>query len=119
MNCLDYYPGGDKPLIVSGADDRTVKIWDYQTKTCVHTFDGHTNNVSAVCFHPRLPIIISASEDETVRLWHNTTYRAESTLNYAMGRAWTLAPLQDAQKLAIGYDEGTVVVKLGHEMPVS
>ncbi len=32
VNCIDYYPGGDKPYLVSGADDRTVKIWDYQTK---------------------------------------------------------------------------------------
>ena len=32
VNCVDYYPGGDKPYLLSGADDRTVKIWDYQTK---------------------------------------------------------------------------------------
>jgi coatomer subunit beta' len=30
VNCVDYYPSGDKPYILSGADDRTVKIWDYQ-----------------------------------------------------------------------------------------
>jgi coatomer subunit beta' len=30
VNCIDYYPSGDKPYILSGADDRTVKIWDYQ-----------------------------------------------------------------------------------------
>ena len=29
MNCLDYYAGGDKPYIMSGADDRLIKIWDY------------------------------------------------------------------------------------------
>ena len=30
VNCIDYYPSGDKPYILSGADDSTVKIWDYQ-----------------------------------------------------------------------------------------
>jgi coatomer subunit beta' len=40
VNCLDYYPGGDKPYLLSGADDKTVKIWDYQTKTCVQTLSG-------------------------------------------------------------------------------
>jgi coatomer subunit beta' len=32
VNCLDYYPSGDKPYILSGADDQTVKIWDYQVR---------------------------------------------------------------------------------------
>ena len=56
-------------VVITGSDDRTVKIWDYQTKTCVQTLEGHTNNVSAVLFHKRLPIIISGGEDGTVRLW--------------------------------------------------
>ena len=36
VNCLDYFHGGDKPHIVSGADDRTVKIWDYQVNPTMH-----------------------------------------------------------------------------------
>jgi coatomer subunit beta' len=75
VNCVDYYHGGDKPYLISGADDRLVKIWDYQNKTCVATLEGHAQNVSAVCFHPELPIILTGSEDSTVRLWHANTYR--------------------------------------------
>jgi coatomer subunit beta' len=119
VNCVDYYPGGDKPYLLSGADDHVIKIWDYQTRTCLQSLLGHSHNISAVCFHPRLPLIISASEDGTVRLWHSTTYRPESTLNYGMERAWALAPTPDANKLAIGYDEGTIVLKLGNEKPVA
>ena len=54
-----------------------------------------------------------------MRLWHSTTYRPETTLNYGMERAWTLSPTKDANKLAIGFDEGTVVLKLGNERPVA
>lgn len=25
VNCIDYFPGGDKPFLISGADDKTVK----------------------------------------------------------------------------------------------
>ncbi|CBN76271.1 Vesicle coat complex COPI, beta sub-unit [Ectocarpus siliculosus] len=119
--CLFGGTGGgrDRPDLLSGSDDRTVKIWDYQTKTCVQTLEGHTNNVSAVLFHKRLPIIVSAGEDGTIRLWHSTTYRAETTLNYGMERVWALAASPDNNKVAIGFDEGTVVLKLGHEMPVA
>jgi coatomer subunit beta' len=38
---------------------------------------------------------------------------------YRLERAWCLAPTKDANKLAIGYDEGTVVLKLGNERPVA
>jgi coatomer subunit beta' len=56
------------------------QVWDYQTKSCVQTLEGHTHNVSAVCFHPELPIIVTGSEDGTVRIWHSTTYRLLSIL---------------------------------------
>jgi len=115
VNCVDYYPSGDKPYILSGADDRTVKIWDYQTKSIVHSLDGHTHNICSVLFHPKLPLICSASEDGTVRLWQSTTYRAETTLNYGMERTWALAATRETTKLAIGFDEGCVVVELGSD----
>jgi WD40 repeat protein len=51
------------------------QVWDYQTKSCVQTLEGHAHNISAVCFHPELPIIITGSEDGTVRMWHSTTNR--------------------------------------------
>lgn len=119
VNCVDYYPSGDKPYILSGADDRTVKIWDYQTKSIVHSLEGHTHNVCAVMFHPKLPIIASASEDGTIRIWQSTTYRAETTLNYGMERAWALAASADSNKMAIGFDEGCVCIELGSDDPVA
>ena len=32
VNCVDYYLGGDKPYLISGGDDRLLKIWDYQVR---------------------------------------------------------------------------------------
>ncbi|XP_059285920.1 coatomer subunit beta'-2-like [Lycium ferocissimum] len=48
VNCVDYFTGGDKPYLITGSDDHTAKVWDYQTKSCVQTLEGHTHNVSAV-----------------------------------------------------------------------
>lgn len=66
-----------------------------------------------------MPIIASASEDGTVRIWQSTTYRAETTLNYSMERAWALAASPDSNKLAIGFDEGCVCIELGSDDPVA
>jgi len=117
VNCVDYYHGGDKPYLMSGADDRLVKIWDYQNKTCVQTLEGHAQNISSVSFHPELPIILTGSEDGTVRIWHANTYRLESTLNYGLERVWDIGVLKGSNNVALGYDEGAIMIKLGREEP--
>ncbi|XP_075990589.1 coatomer subunit beta' isoform X2 [Anticarsia gemmatalis] len=117
VNCVDYYHGGDKPYLISGADDRLVKIWDYQNKTCVQTLESHTQNVSAVSFHPELPILLTGSEDGSIRIWHAGTYRLESSLNYGFERVWTISSMHGSNNVAIGYDEGTIMIKVGREEP--
>ncbi|XP_071840387.1 coatomer subunit beta'-like [Apostichopus japonicus] len=117
VNCVDYYSGGDRPYLVSGADDRLVKIWDYQNKTCVQTLEGHAQNISCVGYHPELPIIMTGSEDGTVRIWHANTYRLETTLNYGLERVWGIASQKGSNNVAFGYDEGSILIKLGREEP--
>jgi len=117
VNCVDYYMGGDKPYLISGADDRMVKIWDYQNKTCVQTLEGHAQNIASVSFHPELPIILTGSEDGTVKIWHANTYRLENTLNYGLERVWDIACLRGSNNVALGYDEGAILIKLGREEP--
>ncbi|EDQ84291.1 uncharacterized protein MONBRDRAFT_39343 [Monosiga brevicollis MX1] len=117
VNCIDYFPGGEKPYLVSGADDCTVKIWDYQSKACVATLEGHTQNVCAVAFHPELPIVLTGAEDGTIRVWHSNTYRLENTLNYGMERVWAMSCRLGTNNVAIAYDDGAIMVKLGREEP--
>jgi len=119
VNCVEYFAGGDRPYLVTGADDNMVKVWDYQTKQCVQTMEGHTHNVATVCCHPELPIIMSGSEDGTIKIWHATTYRLENTLNYAFERCWSIAALKGTNNVAIGYDEGTIAIQLGNEDPIA
>ncbi|XP_024389865.1 coatomer subunit beta'-1 [Physcomitrium patens] len=119
VNCVEYFSGGDRPYLITGSDDQTAKVWDYQTKSCVQTLEGHTHNVSAVAFHPDLPIILTGSEDGYVRIWHSTTYRLENTLNYGLERVWTIGYIKGSNRVAIGYDEGTIMIKLGREEPVA
>ena len=119
VNCVEYFGGGDRPYLISGADDKLVKIWDFQTKSCVQTLDGHAHNVSSVCFHPELPVIISGSEDGTLRIWHSLTYRLENTLNYGLERVWGIAVMKGSNSVSVGYDEGTVMFKIGREDPVA
>ncbi|KAK4764288.1 hypothetical protein SAY87_013726 [Trapa incisa] len=68
---------------------------------------------------PYLPLIITCSEDCTVRIWHSTTYRLENTLIYGLERVWAIGYMKGSGRVVIGYDEGTIMVKLGREVPVA
>eukprot|EP00166_Cyanidium_caldarium_P006019 ctg_771.g303 len=114
VNCVDYYPGGDRPYLVSGADDCTVIIWDIQTKTPVQQLHGHSGNISAVAFHPSRPIVFSGSEDGTVRLWNSNTYRLENTLSYGLDRCWSVSCSRASNLIALGFDMG---VRQGGAVP--
>lgn len=104
---------------MTGDDAGEVKVWDYQTKQCLYTFDnGHTENVTAVSFHPDLPIIFSAGEDDIINIWNAFTYRQEQQLNYGLHRVWALHALPSSNNVAIGFDEATVVIKIGNEVPM-
>ena len=118
VNYVDFYPGADKPYLVTTGDDKTVKIWDYLSKSCVQTMEGHNNNVSFAVFHHNLPIIISGSEDGTVKIWNSGTYRIENTLSYGLERSWCVALRRDANEVAIGFDDGVVAIKVG-DLPFS
>lgn len=53
VNWAAFHP--TMPLIVSGADDRQVKLWRMNDSKAweVDSCRGHYNNVSCVLFHPR------------------------------------------------------------------
>lgn len=117
VNHVDYYPQSDKPYILTTSDDRTVKVWDYTSKALIATLEGHSSNVSFACYHPELPVIISGSEDGSIKIWHANTYRLEQTLSYGLERAWCVSSQRGRQGIAMGFDDGAVVVKMGREEP--
>ncbi|KAF5334211.1 hypothetical protein D9611_014328 [Ephemerocybe angulata] len=117
VNYVDFYPGSDKPYLATCGDDKTVKIYDYLSKSCVQTMEGHTNNVSFAVWLDNLPVVISGSEDGTIKIWNSSTYRIENTLSYGLERAWCVALNKGANEVAVGFDEGVVVIKLGRDEP--
>lgn len=118
FNYVDYYPHGDKPYLLTSSDDKSIKIWDYQTKACVATLEGHVANVSFAVFHAELPVIISGSEDSTIKIWNSNTYKLEKTLNYRLERAWCISTRKNSSLVAVGFDAGNVVFQLGDDKPL-
>jgi hypothetical protein len=48
--------------------DNTVKIWDLNTGTCIHTLTGHTSLVGLIGLSPNH--LVSAAADSSLRIWN-------------------------------------------------
>ncbi|CAK9221718.1 unnamed protein product [Sphagnum jensenii] len=117
VNWASFHP--TLPLIVSGADDRQVKLWRMNdTKAWeVDTLRGHVNNVSCVIFHARQDIIVSNSEDKSIRVWDMSKRTGVQTFRREHDRFWILAAHPEMNVLAAGHDSGMIVFKLERERP--
>ena len=117
VNWAAFHP--TMPLIVSGADDRQVKLWRMNdTKAWeVDTCRGHYNNVSCCLFHPRQELILSNSEDRSIRVWDMQRRIAVQTFRREHDRFWVLASHPELNLFAAGHDTGLVVFKLERERP--
>ena len=69
------------PLLATGSEDGTVKLWDTNSQECVATLVGHHGQVKSVAFHPTADILMSGSMDNDVKLWDTNTYMCLSTTN--------------------------------------
>jgi WD40 repeat protein len=59
----------DGRTLVSGSDDKTVKLWDAATGQERATLKGHRGEVYSVAFSPDGKTLASGSGDQTVKLW--------------------------------------------------
>uniref|UniRef100_A0A7I4FAI8 Coatomer subunit alpha n=1 Tax=Physcomitrium patens TaxID=3218 RepID=A0A7I4FAI8_PHYPA len=117
VNWASFHPS--LPLIVSGADDRQVKLWRMNdTKAWeVDTLRGHVNNVSCVLFHARQDVIVSNSEDKSIRVWDMSKRTGVQTFRREHDRFWILSVHPEMNLLAAGHDSGMIVFKLERERP--
>lgn len=53
--------------MASISEDKTIKIWDLNSKKCIHTFKSHTKYVTGITKIPNTNQIITTSDDCTIQ----------------------------------------------------
>ena len=79
MTTLEDHQGGVRSLsitndgrLISGSEDKSIKIWDTRSWTCVQTIDGHDDFVRIV-LGLNGNRIASGSRDNTLKIWNYTS----------------------------------------------
>jgi coatomer protein complex subunit alpha (xenin) len=65
----------EAPWILSCGDDQTIRIWNWQSRSCISVLTGHSHYVMSAFFHPPQDLIVSACLDQTIRVWDITGLR--------------------------------------------
>jgi WD40 repeat protein len=68
VNSVAVTPDGK--YVVSGSNDRTVRLWDRATGQEVRRFTGHEGRIISVAVTPDGRYVVSGSTDETHRVWY-------------------------------------------------
>ncbi|OOF98111.1 hypothetical protein ASPCADRAFT_142019 [Aspergillus carbonarius ITEM 5010] len=88
--------------LVSGSRDKTIRVWDLDTKRLWHPpLQGHTKSVLCLQFDPRPSedIIVSGSSDKNVIIWRFSTGE----------KLHEIAPAHDDSVLNLRFDERYIV----------
>lgn len=65
INCVDCSPKDNK-IIMTCSYDKSIKLWDLNSKSCIDTINYHQDNVWVSKFSHDSKIIASGSENGTL-----------------------------------------------------
>jgi WD40 repeat protein len=100
----------DGKLLVSGANDRTVRLWDAATGKLLRRFRGHDAAVTHVGFSPDGRRLFSGSHDGVVKAWDAEQDQEQRSLHGHQQGVFGIAFSPDGRCLASGSRDGTVIL---------
>ncbi|KAJ7093192.1 WD40-repeat-containing domain protein [Mycena epipterygia] len=59
----------DGSILITGSWDKTIKLWDTDTKTLISSTEAHSDFVKCLFVFPSLHLLVSGSSDKIVRFW--------------------------------------------------
>ncbi|MBA4067524.1 MAG: hypothetical protein C0501_28210 [Isosphaera sp.] len=96
---LALAPVPDGPVLVTGGEDRTVRVWEVGSGKQLRSLQGHMDAVSAVAARPDGGQAASGSVDGAIRVW-DLTPDAHQELKDATDSLWAVAFSPDGKRVA-------------------
>ena len=98
----------DSKYIISGSADKTIRLWDLNSKRQECILQGHSNIVIRIAVTQDNKYIVSASFDKTVRIWDLQQKVQIVILNGHTDEVYCIGVTSDNQYIASGSADKTV-----------
>ena len=108
VQSVSFSPDGR--WLVTGSNDKTVKVWDLRKGTLVGTLYGHGYSINTVAVSPDGRFIASGGVDGTVRLWTLSSGRQHGTLRGQGYSIYAVVFSPDGTKLVAGGKDRAVFI---------
>lgn len=100
----------DGTTLASGSADRTVKLWNIESRIPRCTLSGHSSLVEAVVFSPDGSTLVSGSWDYTIKFWNVDTGELIHTLGEHSGWIKCLAISSDGLIILSGSADKSIKI---------
>ena len=92
----------DGKRLLSGGDDRTMRLWDLETSAEISASASHPKPIWSVALSPDGKTAVSGCADGNVRVWDLGPGRAMRTFKAHKGLVWTVAFTPDGSRVVTG-----------------
>ena len=108
VSALEWVPGSDF-ILVSGALDGTVRVWDTIQSTCLHVVAAHQKEIYAISCSPDGKYVASGSNDATVTVASVTEGKKILTFT-GNSEVYDVRWNNSGKCLAATFDDSTVAI---------
>jgi WD40 repeat protein len=65
----------DNERVLSGSNDKTIRVWNLETGNLLSILSGHREQVSSIALSSNGKFLISSSLDKTIKVWNTATLK--------------------------------------------